>query len=666
MNMSPGTPYPLGVTHIKEGVNFAVFCETDQDIFLCLFSKNDLLPEEILIPYRTGKIRHLLISNLNEVFYAYAYRIKYHEKKDPLYFLDPYATALNTTHIWGDQQKLPYAPLALLSHPEPFDWGSEEKPPNIPVNELVLYEMHVRGFTIHESSGVKLKGSFLGMIEKIPHLIDLGINAVELLPIFEFNEQEYKAINPETKQQLYQYWGYSSVNFFSPMNRFALSEDSCAALKEFKMLVKELHKNGIEVILDVVFNHTAEGNSFGPAYSFKGLANDVYYITDSEEGYRNYSGCGNTLNCNHPIVRQLILKSLHYWVAEMHVDGFRFDLASVFYRGQNGEVLQNPPLLDAISEDPILANVKLIAEPWDVGGLYQVGSFYPESKRWHEWNGRYRDCMRKFIKGDKGLKGEFATRLSGSQDLFDQRRSPSTSVNFITSHDGFTLQDLVSYNEKHNAGNAEDNRDGSNENDSWNCGVEGASSDSNILVLRERQMRNFLIALMVSQGIPMLLMGDEYGHTRYGNNNAWCQDNEINWFLWDVLKKNAAFYRFCKGLTHFRRREPLLKRKNFLRDEDIEWHGLEPSKPQWDKDDKFIAFSLIDERDGQDLYVAFNACNHELDLTLPEKKENKSWHWIANSSLPSPHDFYEEETAPKVEAKHYKMASHSALLLKAY
>lgn len=659
MKISSGTPYPQGLTFTANGANFAVFTDSDEEVFLYLFEDNEKF-KEISIPYRTGKLRHLFIHDLDKKFKFYAYRIKYNEKEEPVFFLDPFGQILNTSIDWGNLENK-YAPFSALLNQETFDW-EDDKSPNLSMSDLIIYEMHVRGFTQHPSSGIEKKGSFLGIIEKIPHLLELGVNAVELLPIFEFNENEYDLKDPLTQKKLYQYWGYSTVNFFSPMNRYVSSKEMGSGINEFKTLVKELHKNGIEVILDVVFNHTAEGNALGPSFCFKGLASEIYYMMSGPQDYLNFSGCGNTFNCNHPIVRQLILYSLRYWVAEMHVDGFRFDLASIFYRGSKGEFLQNPPLLEAISEDPILANTKLIAEPWDVGGLYQVGSFYSESKRFSEWNGKFRDCTRKFIKGDKGIKGEFATRLCGSQDLYDQKKSPAASINYVTSHDGFTLRDLVSYNEKHNQNNGEDNRDGDNHNNSWNCGFEGPTDNPKVLTLRERQMRNLHLALLVSQGVPMIHMGDEYGHTKNGNNNSWCQD-ELNWFLWDTLKEKEAFYQFFKGLLKFRQNEPLLKRKGFLKDDDIEWHGVLPCKPNWDKDDRFIAFTLIDEREGNDLYVAFNASNVDLDITFPERREAKSWYWIANTAEKPPKDFYSEKK--KVEAKHYKMLSHSSLILKA-
>lgn len=659
---SPGTPYPLGVNFSPNGVNFAVFTDSNAEITLCLFTSLSSAPTEIQIPYRTGKLRHIFIHNLDEKYKAYAFRIKYNEQMNTTYISDPYTLAVDTSSKWMEDS--PYYPLGLLLPPGQFDWEND-KPPDIPANDLIIYEMHVRGFTQHESSNAVKKGTYLGLIEKIPHLLEMGVNAIELMPVCEFNETEYTLLNPETNQKLCQYWGYSTVNFFSPMKRYGCDCNVSTVINEFKTMVKELHKNGIEVYLDMVFNHTAEGNQYGPTYNFKGLANDIYYMMVGPEQYRNYSGCGNTVNCNHPVVRNFILQSLRYWVSEMHVDGFRFDLASIFYRGQSGEVLAFPPILDAITEDPSLANVKLIAEPWDASGLYQVGTFFTEGKRWSDWNGRYRDCIRKFIKGDKGIKGEFATRISGSQDLFETKKTPTASINYITCHDGFSLIDLVSYNEKHNFNNGEDNRDGSHQNDSWNCGIEGDTEDADILHLRQKQIRNFHLALMVSQGTPLLNMGDEYCHTKKGNNNTWCQDNELNWFLWNELQKNQAFFRFYKGLIHFRRNEPLLRRKTFLKDNDIVWHGALPQKPEWDQEDGFVAFSLIDDREGNDLYVAFNTSSHEINILLPERNDKKSWYWIVNTSANAPSDFFDDKDA-KVQNRQYAMPCYSSLLLKAY
>lgn len=630
---------------------------------LILCHAKSLEPFEMIdIPFRTGLVRHLFIHDLNPPF-AYCFQSDDPSLSNTSIF-DPFSKILTTHRSWGVDE--PYRPFGLvLENSFLFDWGNDQKP-NYPKEELVIYEMHVRGFTKTAAlNQPESQGTFLGLIEKIPYLQDLGINAVELLPIQEFDEMECKFPSQEG-QRNFQYWGYSTVNFFTPMNRYASAKNGSGdCINEFKEMVKALHQAKIEVILDIVLNHTAEGDENGPKLSFKLLAPHTYYLF-KEGTLANYTGCGNTLNCNHPIVIEFILSVLRHWVFEFHVDGFRFDLASIFYRGMDGNPLATPPLVQAITKDPLLAGTKLIAEPWDAGGLYQVGSFFKESTRWGEWNGKYRDCVRKFLKGDLGLKSEFATRLSGSEDLFGHdKRLPRNSINFITSHDGFTLRDLVSYNEKHNQNNGEDNRDGNNQNDSWNCGAEGATSDPDIIALRQRQMRNFHLALMVSQGVPMLHMGDEYGHTKKGNNNTWCQDNELNWFLWDELAKEQAFHRFYRGLIHFRKSHPLLHKKRFLHKGDIEWHGKTPFMPNWENDDNFIAFTLIDKEMGNDLYIAFNAGQETVEVKLPERKKG-DWHWIVNTALPPPLDLQIDRQESGKTGGKLRMKGYSGLLLKAY
>lgn len=656
-SMKPGSPHPFGTRLESKGVNFAVYASGNPEVKLIL--RDPVTNETILearIPYHTGEVKHVFMEGLAPPF-VYTFEIDGYE------LLDPYAKLLSVPEKWGEFKK--YEPKGLVIDTEAFDW-SQDKKPSIPKEDLILYEMHVRGLTQDSSSHVNHPGTYLGMIEKIPHLLELGINAVELLPVQEFNENEYLPKDPAYLGLLHQFWGYSTVSFFSPMTRFASNPSMGGALHEFKQLVLALHQAGIEVILDVVFNHTSEGNEFGPLQSFKGLGNNTFYMMESHGKYANYSGCGNTFNCNHPICIDFIIHALQYWVTEMHVDGFRFDLASIFYRGSNGHVLRTPPLVDAITKDPILADVKLISEPWDAAGLYQVGSFFPESIRWAEWNGRYRDCMRRFLKGTPHLKGEFATRLSGSEDLYGHDlRLPRNSVNFIISHDGFTLRDLVSYNFKHNLANGENNQDGMNQNDSWNCGEEGPSDNSTILQLRQRQMKNFHLALMVSQGMPMLHMGDEYGHTKEGNNNTWCQDNRLSWFLWDKLKENGSFFRFYRGLIHFRKSNPLLRHRKFLRDDDIEWHGKIPCDPLWEIDDQFVSFVLLDKVNRNDLYIAFNAFHTKSPVQLPERKDGKSWAVIADTALESPHDFEEEPEKVLVRSSTYHMESYSSLILMA-
>lgn len=677
-SIASGFPTPFGISKQEDGINFALASSEASEVILCFYHREteELLAEIPLssLQNKTGDVWHILVRHLHEgpVFedLAYAYRIigKAGGKTDSFFkfpLADPYAKEMATGIVWGQPSNSSdlYLPLGEIAIDKSFDWEGVG-PPGIPMNNLIIYEMHVRGFTQDASSNVRNRGTFLGLIEKIPHLLELGVNAVELLPVQEFDELEYRFTHKRAKKSLYNYWGYSTVNFFSPMNRYATKEYAGASIHEFKMMVRELHRHKIEVILDVVFNHTAEGNEAGPILSFKGLDNAVYYMLNKDGSYLNFSGCGNTFNINQPRVLEFIITCLRYWVAEMHVDGFRFDLASALTRGVDGVPLAKAPLIEAITADPILAGVKLIAEAWDVC-LYQVGSFCPESKRWSEWNGKYRDCVRRFIKGVPGSSGEFGMRISGSEDLYHSR-SPSSSINFVTAHDGFTLADLVSYNVKHNMANGEDNCDGTNDNDSWNCGVEGETTNGKVLALRERQMRNFHLALMISQGVPMLLMGDEYGHTKHGNNNTWCQDNQLNWFLWNKLELHKAFYRFFYKLVHFRKNHPILQRAGFLTNKDVDWHGADPYKPDWSGRSGIVALTLKDHQESHDLYIAFNAQDLMATISPPEPPYMKNWHWVVNTSNNSPLDIYEESKRPVMKEREYKMLPFSALMLKAY
>ena len=510
MEASKGTAFPFGATAQGEGVNFAIYVNGADKVSLCFFEENKLDQpfHEIELKHKTGDVWHAFIKGLPPVF-AYAYRVVLSSQKEVSHLLlDPYAKCIASEPKWHDQtnHEAVYRPLGKVTQNSTFDWG-DDTPLHIPMKDLIIYEMHVRGFTRDPSSKIQHPGTYKGIIEKIPYLKDLGVNALELLPLHEFNEQEVLHVNPETKQKLHNYFGYSTVNFFSPMNRYASRTEGDQALNEFKSMVKELHKNGIEVILDVVFNHTFEGNEKGPVASYKGLDAKAYYMINDQGNYLNFSGCGNTFNCNHPITRELIIDALRYWVLEMHVDGFRFDLAPILNRAADGTPLDNAPLVEAISHDPILASTRLIAEAWDPGGLYQVGKFAPKDINWFEWNGKYRDVVRCFIKGTAQQKKVFAGVISGSQDIYGSR-SPTSSINFITAHDGFSLADLVSYNEKHNHLNGEENRDGLNNNDSWNCGHEGETDSKKVINLRKKQVRNFHLALMISLGVPMILMGD--------------------------------------------------------------------------------------------------------------------------------------------------------------
>lgn len=668
----PGKPYPLGATVYPDGtVNFAVAAKEVKKISLVFYSddnkENSFLEVSLHPPlHKTGNVWHALVRGLPP-FTIYGYRTFSSSKtdaskEDSYLLLDPYAKLVSGGSRWEGGLKETYHPLGkIVSSPSTFDWEGDTYL-NIPKNDLIIYEMHVRGFTRDPSSKVAHPGTFLGMIEKIPYLKKLGINAVELLPIYEFNEGEVPFTSPKTGERLCNYFGYSTVNFFSPMLRYATQSDADRAIIECKTMIREFHKNGIAVILDVVYNHTFEGGGDGPILSFRGLDHKAYYMVDSSGNYLNFSGCGNTVNGNHPLVIDLILDSLRYWVVEMHVDGFRFDLASIFTRLDHGAPIARAPLVEAISLDPILSDTLLIAEAWDAAGLYQVGGFYPGS-RWSEWNGRYRDVVRRFIKGDSGQKTAFATALCGSQDLYGWRKTPLCSINYVIAHDGFSLNDLVSYNEKHNLDNGENNQDGFNHNDSWNCGVEGYSADKKITLLRERQMRNFHLALMVSQGIPMFVMGDEYGHTRKGNNNTWCQDNELNWFLWNLADAGPQLHRYFSSLLHFRKMHAVLRQETFLTEEDITWHGVVPYQPGWENDNGLVAFTLH-TKDEPDLFIAFNAAHAAQSLSLPLSSSGKPWRWVVNTHNPSPQDFFEEGARPVVASNMISLYSYSAIMLK--
>lgn len=663
---SRGFPFPFGPSKHENGINFSIVSENATGVTLCIFNKEEKsLFEVILDPLKnkTGHVWHIFIYDV-PYDYRYSYRIMgpYDPLKGLFYdphalILDPYCKLLATPHDWGSKELKTNADNFRkgIIHPiEPFHW-EDDKHPRIPYKDLIIYEMHVRGFTQDPSSGVSHKGTFLGIIEKIPYLKMLGVNAVELMPIHEFPENFNPFKNPKNHQNLQQYWGYNSINFFSPMNRFGTGDNN--TITEFKTMVKALHENGIEVILDVVYNHTAEGDQKGPLFSFKGLEAPIYYMLGPNGEYYNFSGCGNTFNCNHPLCREFIRDSLRYWVLEMHVDGFRFDLASILTRSHDGIPLQHPPLIEMIAKDPILNATKLIAEAWDAGGLYQVGSF-PSMGVFSEWNGLFRDDVRRFIKGTEGTIGQFATRIAGSEDLYGKGGSPTRSINFITSHDGFTLADLVSYNQKHNEENGEDNRDGNNDNESWNCGIEGETSDPTILNLRKQQIKNHLVALFISQGVPMLLMGDEYGHTKNGNNNTWGHDSRLNWFQWDTWEKNQDLFLFTKKMISFRKQNPILGAK-FLKEKDIQWHGLETNRPDWSPKSHFLAFTLPDHLNKYELFIAFNAHFTELNFKIPE---GPFWKRYIDTSKNASEDFLEE--GKEMTDFFYILPAYSSLLLK--
>ena len=610
-----GMPLPLGVLSCDGGFNFSLYAKPAEKVFLQIW-KEDKVAFEVELS-RTGDIWHIWIASDFDLTYTYS--VVYENIRSDL-LLDPYARQLDVPTAWGEFSS--YIPKAIASKElskRDFTSCAPLKYPQITKDELVIYEMHIRGFTQDPSSKVQFPGTYLGAIEKIPHLKRLGINAVKLLPVFEFNECEVKLKDPLTGKTLLNYWGYSPVHFFCPMRRYAISDP----VKEFRQMVDAFHEAGIEIILDVVYNHTAEGNQEGPTHHFKALAKSSYYLLDESGDFYNYSGCGNSINANHPVTSQLILDSLRYWALEMGVDGFRFDLASLLTRGPNGAPLGFPSLINAIAEDPLLAGIKLFAEPWDAAGLYQVGNFPRWSPNWTEWNGVYRDHVRRFIKGSPGLKGDFATRITGSSDIYGAF-SPLSSLNFITAHDGFSLHDLVSYNHKHNLSNGENNADGSSFNDSWNCGIEGHTNDPAIIELRQQQIKNFIIALLVSAGIPMITSGDEYGLTKDGNNNTWCQDNTLNWINWDKME-SSPLPAFFEEMIQIRKR--FFQKATFYPPEEIIWHGMDLKAPDWNKLDSFIAFEIP----SKGIYCFFNASEAPAKFTLP----TGSWEpLILSSSSP--------------------------------
>lgn len=553
-----------------------------------------------------------------------------------------------------------------------FDWGTAQ-PPRTPLADTIIYELHVRGFTQHPSSGVAHPGTFEGLIEKIPYLQALGVTAVELLPITEFEENDNPRYHPETGVGLMNYWGYHPLSFFAPKAAYAAHPGE--PVKAFKHLVKALHEAGIEIILDMVFNHTGEGDIRCPTWSYRALSESRYYLVNPACGqYRNDTGCGNTVNANHPVVQDLIIDCLRYWVTEMHVDGFRFDLASVLTRGPDGRALERPPLLERMAADPILAPIKLIAEPWDAAGLYQAGQF-PCWGSWSEWNDRFRDDIRRFVKSDAGMVPALAARLTGSPDIYAASGgSPISSINFITSHDGFTLADTVSYNHKHNEANGEDDRDGSCENYSWNCGEEGRSHDPQVQCLRQRQMKNMAALLLLSQGVPMILSGDEVGRSQQGNNNPYCQDNAISWFDWEMVSHHHSLLRFFQLLIRFRKHHAMLRLRHYplktlypaLTWPIATWHGCELGAPDWSHESRSLAMHLTapDGVSDHDIYLIANAHWEPHDFRLPVLPDAMAWYGVADTSRSAPHDIYPEEEAPRLQTQNvYEVGPRSVVLL---
>jgi len=664
-----GRSLPIGATALLDGVNFVALSRHGTAVTLVLFpiDGDQPLAEVPLDPWinRTGNHWHILVAGLPPIF-RYGWRVAgpkgpEHRFDPSIVLLDPATTAVSDRAVWGctaaPKGRQPTRRSLFIRRP--FDWR-EDVPLRIPVEDSIIYELHVRGFTCHPTSGVAHPGTFAGLVEKIPYLQWLGITAVELLPIHDFDECDCPFFNPHTQEPLRNFWGYNSIAFGAPKAAYASQGREHGQVIEFREMIRAFHKAGIEVFLDVVFNHTGEGDDRGPTYSFRGMDNALYYMLGPDGKYLNFSGCGNTVNCNNAIVRNLIMDCLRFWVGDMHVDGLRFDLASVLGRDHLGNVLVEPPVVESIAEDGVLADTKLIAEPWDAAGLYQVGNF-PYGRRWSEWNGRYRDGVRRFWRGDPDLAGELATRVCGSADLYQPTgRNPYHSINFVTCHDGFTLCDLVSYNGKHNEANGEDNRDGMSENFSWNCGVEGPTEDPEILGLRRRQAKNLIATLLLSQGVPMLVAGDEFLRTQGGNNNAWCQDNEVSWVDWGLAAKNADFLRFVREMIALRRRHPALRRRDFFfgsgpngdREPDIMWHGLEPGQPAFFPGSRSLTFSLdgsqTSREPDRDFHVMCNAGQQPLAFRIPASPSGRGWRRTVDTALASPLDIVETDDGPRV------------------
>ena len=659
----PGFFREFGAVAIPGGVNFTIHTHGATSCELLLFHRKAEEPYAVIpFPesYKIGFCYSMIVFDLDIEEFEYAYRLDgpYDEKKGLRFdknkiLLDPYARAVTGQSQWGHVNNAQHGYRARVVQSN-FDWG-DQRHHSIPMEDLIIYELHVRGFTMDESSGVKHHGTFEGLREKIPYLKELGVNAVELMPIFEFDEMRDVRLIDEN--ELIDFWGYNPVSFFAPNTSYCSSMEYNREGLELKTLIKDLHDNGIEVILDVVFNHTAEGNEFGPCFSFKGFDNNIYYMLTPDGHYYNFSGCGNTLNCNHPVVRDMILDCLRYWVIEYRVDGFRFDLASILGRNDDGTPLSQPPLLRSLAFDSILGNVKLIAEAWDAGGLYQVGSF-PSWKRWAEWNGRYRDDMRRFLKGDDFLAQTAAARITGSPDLYDPAyRGGNASINFLTCHDGFTLYDLYSYNQKHNEANGWGNTDGADDNNSWNCGVEGETDDPAILALRKRLMKNACAVLLCSRGTPMFLSGDEFADTRYGNNNPYCQDNLISWLDWSLLKKNKDLFDFFQYMIRFRKDHPVIRKDlepSYLGVPAMSTHGLTPDETNFSGDSHVVCvrFAGYDEATQKEdlVYLAVNSGWFPVTLTLPELPEHYKWKVAVNTGDPKC-QFFHKNSMPTVESK---------------
>jgi isoamylase len=687
-----GVPLPLGPYARGKGVNFAFLSRHASRVRLELFDHPEEATASRVIDLdparnRTGDVWHVWIEGIRPG-QLYAYRVDGpYQPKDGHRFnfhkllLDPYATAISRLPAWEFGPARGYDPSVpdgdsvcsmvdnagampkCVFTQEHFDWR-EDRPPRHPWSKTVIYETHVRGFTIHPSSGVEHPGTYRGLTEKIPYFQELGVTAVELMPVQEFNEHQEIGINPQNGQPLRNYWGYDPVVFFAPKASYSSSGGVGQQKLEFKEMVRAFHAAGIEVFLDVVFNHTAEGNEQGPTLCFRGIDNTIFYLLgDDKRSYKNYTGTGNTINANHPVVRDHIYTALRYWVVEMHIDGFRFDLAAVLGRGRSGNLLPNAPLLERIAEDPILRDVKIIAEAWDAAGAYEVGSF--SERRWAEWNGQYRDDVRRFWRGDDGFLGVFAQRICGSADIYSRSgKGPESSINFVTCHDGFTLHDLVSYRQKHNEPNGQNNHDGMNENFSENYGEEGETPDGRIESIRKRQIKNFLLTLFVSRGVPMLLGGDEFRRTQGGNNNAYCQDNQTSWHDWRFLERHREIFRFTRGMIAFRRAHPILCEERFYTDAEIRWFGPQGGLPDWaDPKEKRFA-CLIHEDEQRALCLMFNAGADAVEFGLPPVLPGTRWHLAVDTSREAPRDLFDADEEPLWENPNtYPLGPRSGVIL---
>ncbi|TWT82841.1 Glycogen debranching enzyme [Planctomycetes bacterium CA13] len=677
-----GKSYPLGATMTPWGVNFSVHSKSATSVELLLFDDvDDAKPARVIKlsddQHHTFHYWHVLVEGI-QAGQIYAYRVdgpflpmqglRFDKSK---ILLDPYGRAVAMPKAYDREaaacpgDNATSAMKSVVADLTTYDWDGDA-PLRHPFNETIIYEMHVGGFTKHATSGVapERRGTYSGLIDMIPYLQDLGITAVELLPVFQFDPQE-------APPGLTNYWGYNPMSFFAPHLGYASTSSPLQVLDEFRDMVKALHRANIEVLLDVVYNHTAEGSENGPTFCFKGFENPAYYILESSRPnshdrsrFANFSGCGNTLKGNHAVVRRLILSSLRYWVEEMHVDGFRFDLASVLSRDEHGKPQESPPILWDIETDPVLSGTKLIAEAWDASGLYQVGSFFGD--HWKEWNGRFRDDVRSFVKGDAGHAGIFSKRFLASPDIYEHRnREPEQSINFVTSHDGFTMNDLVSYNSKHNLANLENDRDGCNANYSWNCGVEGPSSDPDVERLRVKQIKNLLTINLLAFGVPMILMGDEMRRSQGGNNNAYCQDNQVSWLDWSLLERHAEIHRFVKGLIEYRKRLPARKKtdvtlSDVLTRARVLWHGAELGKPDWGVESRHVAFTI--ERPDKRFHLIFNTHWEPTHFQIPEMLESfEPWQRVIDTSLASPDDI--SWGIPVEDQVSYHVQSRSTVVL---